>query len=94
MVLHSHEAGHRISVFTTLVGMTPADVQKFIDLSFDTFVVHLPSSEGYEKIIVDDHYLEVLSSLSEGGVVTQWLCLGETVHPSLARILDKNFDSG
>ena len=95
MVLHSHETGHRISVFTTtLVGMTPADVQQFKDLSFNTFVVHLPSSEGYEKIKVDDHYLEVLRCLSDSSVVTQWLCLGETVHPLVARVLDKNIDSG
>jgi MoaA/NifB/PqqE/SkfB family radical SAM enzyme len=92
MVLHSHESGHRVSVFTTLTGMTPADVQQVKELPFDTFVVHLPSNEGYEQITVDDSYLEVLRCLSDSSIVTQWLCLGETVHPVVERLLHTDID--
>jgi len=94
MALHSHATGHQVSVFTTLVGMTISDVQQFKHIPFCTFVVHLPSGEGYEKITIDDDYLEVLTRLSAGSLVTQWLCLGETLHPLVARTLDRTVSIG
>lgn len=94
MVLYSHETGHRVSVYTTITGMIPSDVQQLKDIPFHSFVVHLPSIGGNEKIAVNEEYLEVLRSLSVSNIVTQWLCLGEELHPAVARAMGKKAEKG
>lgn len=51
MICHAHETGHRVSVFTTGIGMHPADVEAIRHIPFagvqGGFVLHLPDQEGY-----------------------------------------------
>jgi hypothetical protein len=79
MVQYCHETGHKISIYTTAVGMSPSDVEALKSIPFTEFVVHLPSGEGYEKIKINDNYLSTLCCLKQIGIVTSWLCLGKTV---------------
>lgn len=60
MILYAHKKGHKVSVFTTLVGATKKDILKIKDIPFGYFSVHLPSADNLEKISVDIRYLKML----------------------------------
>jgi hypothetical protein len=79
MVEYAREAGHGIHVNTTAVGMKPADVERLAAIPFESFLVHVPSGEGFERIKIDDAHLSLLRRLSDSGLVRCWLCHGHTV---------------
>jgi hypothetical protein len=60
MLMRSHEAGYRISVSTTLVGMRPSDIKMFKSIPFDMFILHLPSDDSAMNLKVDGAYLNLL----------------------------------
>jgi hypothetical protein len=60
MVLRSHAKGHKVTVYTTLVGMKFDDVEKMKDVPFAGFCVHLPSIGGSESIPIENEYLGAL----------------------------------
>lgn len=85
MILYAQERGHTIRVSTTLVGMTPRDVEAIESVPFELFNVHFPSEDSSEEVIpVDDAYLETVKSLDESEIRVSYHCLGEHVHPKLA----------
>jgi len=63
MLLYAFEKGHRIGVYSTLVGMTIKDVELFKHVPFTIFEVHLPDSQLYAKIVINKNYLQVLTEL-------------------------------
>lgn len=87
MVRYAGQAGYRLNIFTSLVGMNVSDVEVLAGLSLGAFVVHLPSSQGYEKIAIDDQYVATLRRLDRSGMVTAWICHSTTVHPSVRPIV-------
>ncbi len=60
MILHAHHRGHPVRVFTTLVGLELADVDRLARIPFKSFIVHLPDHEGLTKINPDADYFAVL----------------------------------
>ena len=93
MVRYAHETGHPIFVSTTAVGMTQTDIDLLRDIPFAPFMVHLPTAERLERIIVDDAYVAVIRSLLESGVVDRWHCHSSTVHPRLQSVVGEVFHS-
>lgn len=87
MVRYAHQAGHKLRIFTSIVGMGVSDVEELTKLSFQAFVVHLPSSRRYEKITIDDVYAATLRRLKNSGIVTSWLCHSTKVHPLIRPII-------
>tara|TARA_R110000850_G_scaffold25792_2_gene74126 strand:+ start:2472 stop:3329 length:858 start_codon:yes stop_codon:yes gene_type:complete len=70
MVLYAHEKGHRISGFTTGVGMTVEDVERLKDIPFDNgvnggLVLHLPDQERRAKHPITKRYIEVIEKFAE-----------------------------
>jgi len=70
MVIYANRQGHKVSVFTTAVGMTLKDVELIKNIEFTTgsnkgFVLHLPDKQGNAKHPVGDDYKEVLTKLKE-----------------------------
>lgn len=63
MLLATHEAAHRVAVFTTAVGLAARDVDRIAHIPFKRFSVHLPDADGMMKSPVDDEYLRTLSAL-------------------------------
>jgi radical SAM protein with 4Fe4S-binding SPASM domain len=88
MVLHAHSQGHKIRVFTTLVGMRPKDVRRLGAVPFDVFTVHLASEPGLQNISVDKKYLHVLEMLNERKVPTDYVYYGDALHPEIAAIVN------
>ncbi|MHB8771651.1 MAG: radical SAM/SPASM domain-containing protein [Syntrophales bacterium] len=68
MVLHAFSKGHKISIFTTLVGMSVNDIEQLSEIRTNDFSVHLPSHTGKENIVVDKQYLIVLERLLKSNI--------------------------
>jgi len=89
MVLHTHESGYEVSVFTTVVGMDVADVEKIRSIPFGHFVVHLPDTERYAKIDVDETYLKTLDYIVKSPIRNcEFMTMG-TLPPNVRRVLGK-----
>jgi hypothetical protein len=65
MVVYSHKKGHKIQIFTTLVGMTLKDIEIIKKIPFELFIVHLPDSDGKTSIEVNDNYMEIITRATE-----------------------------
>jgi hypothetical protein len=67
MIRYAHEAGHKVSLFTTGVGMKLAEYKAIRDIPFTGvqggFVVHLPDIEGHFKHELSITYMELLRSM-------------------------------
>lgn len=68
MVTHAHERGHKITVFTTIDGMTERDIKSLGTIPFKRFVVHLPDQFGEMRLKVDTPYLQKLRCLASGPI--------------------------
>jgi sulfatase maturation enzyme AslB (radical SAM superfamily) len=82
MVVYAHSRGHRIEVFTTLVGMTSNDIEILKKIPFERFIVHLPDSDGKTNIDVNDHYLSILTSVTEC-LPDAWYIYYDNIHTAL-----------
>jgi sulfatase maturation enzyme AslB (radical SAM superfamily) len=89
MVLHTHERGYEVAVFTTAVGMDVADVEKIRSIPFGHFVVHLPDTERYAKIDVNEPYLKTLDYIVKSFIRNcEFMTMG-TLPPDVRKIIGK-----
>lgn len=63
MLLFTAEHGNRMSLHTTLVGMTMEDFEKIKELPFENVLLHTPDKDHYANIPVTDTYLQVLDHM-------------------------------
>jgi hypothetical protein len=64
MILHAHAAGHKIQVYSTLVGLSADDADLLFDtVTFQKFALHLPDAEKNANIPVTPEYLAVLGKV-------------------------------
>jgi len=73
MVLYAHSKGHKISIFTTGVGMTIEDVEKLKGIPFEYganrgFILHISDTEGYAHHPITPKYLDVLEHLRDANI--------------------------
>jgi hypothetical protein len=86
MVLHAHEAGFQVAVFTTCVGMTEADVERIRSIPFITFVVHLPDDGSIMPFPKMHGYRDVLAHLCASHLANlQFMSMGSP-HPDVAGV--------
>lgn len=90
MLLHAHQQGYKIGVFTTLVGMKLEDVKVLESLPFRFFHVHLPSSRPSEKIAVDNQYLALLDAVSKSRITTTYHHHLGSPSSEVRALLDRN----
>ena len=74
MIIHASEKTNPICIYSTLIGMTPADAEALAILlernRFTEFVIHLPDRKGAMKNIhLTDEYIRCLKVLSLTGKV-------------------------
>lgn len=93
MVFYANEKGHRINVYTTLVGMSEADVEALEKIPFKRFWVHLPSRNGEEKISIDASFLKVLERIhkfldaKKDSIEVSFHFRGVDAHPKIKELL-------
>lgn len=90
MLLYAHRRGHTIKAGSTLVGMSSSDIDLLETVPIKTFVVHLPSNQGYEKIKIDENYLNLLNRISKSNIKVYYHIHGEGVHPKIKPLIKNN----
>ena len=85
MMVYAHEQGHRVSAFTTAVGMTLEDVEKIKNIPFcggpnGGFTLHLPDDERRAKHPITDKYIEVVEALKNYNISNFMVMAMGTVH--------------
>lgn len=91
MMLYAHEQGHRISVFTTAVGMTLKDVEKIKHIPFcggpnGGFTLHLPDEEKRAKHPVTDKYIKVVEALKNANISNFMVMAMGTTHNKVTHL--------
>jgi len=83
MVEYACKKGHPVTVFTTLSGMSLSDVELLSKLKIKDFLVHLPSSEGTEKVYINDEYLDVLKMIHSSMLKVKYHVHGKKLNPDI-----------
>ena len=83
MLLYAYNKGHNISVFTTLVGIDPQDIEKLEKVNFAYFSVHLPSENNFENIDLNDRYLKTLERLCKSKIAVEYHYHGTGIKSSV-----------
>jgi radical SAM protein with 4Fe4S-binding SPASM domain len=60
MVEHACERGYEVHVYTTLIGLDEAAIDRLSRKAIYVYVIHLPSKTLKENYFADDNYLRVL----------------------------------
>jgi hypothetical protein len=73
MVMYAHEQGHKISLFTTGVGMTKEDIDLLKTIPYESgpnrgFTLHVPDIEGYTNHHATDNYVELLEYMRDSNI--------------------------
>ena len=61
MVERASKKFSKITIYTTLVGMTMEDARRLARLEFKVFCIHLPTTNKTENIPITEQYLDVLN---------------------------------
>lgn len=76
MVLHAHEKGHAVSIYTTTVGLAPERVDRLRKIPFKSFCIHLPDAEGQMKLKPNEPYLAGLRACVDCIANRHYTCVG------------------
>ena len=89
MLQYAASKGHKLSVFSTLVGMTEADLDIVESLDIEQFVIHIPDAEEHAHIPVTEEYKALLKRTIQLNIRANkhFSCHG-TVHPAIAEYID------
>ena len=94
MVLYAAEKGFPITVYTTLVGMTPDDFERIQNVNFQEFVLHIPDDQENSHIPITEEYLELLERVIRTEVdgiplVTGYSCHAG-IHPAIRELVPED----
>lgn len=87
MLVYAYKQGYKVSLLTTLVGMTMEEDQKIKDIPFDSFVLHILDEERHSQFLITDEYLELLKLVSRNLKIDYYSCHGN-VHPAVKNLID------
>jgi radical SAM protein with 4Fe4S-binding SPASM domain len=87
MLLYAFSAGHKLAVYTTLVGMTTDDIDQIRDVPFSTFLVHLPDADRLMKVDPDDNYLDLLHRVTTAGLSGLTFRTIGLQHPKITKLI-------
>ena len=91
MLLYTHEKNYQIGVYTTLVGMSIEDIDRFKHVPFQVFHVHLPDVQKYAKIALNKYYIEVLKKLLASNIHhLSFMSMGD-LPDEIKQVLGMNF---
>ena len=96
MLLYAHKKGHKIELYTTLVGMNLSDVDFLESLNNLIMIIHLPfygyltSDKYYEKININENYLKLLNRMCKSSIIVKYVYHGEYLHPKIISLIKKN----
>jgi hypothetical protein len=92
MILHAHQEGHEISVFSTLANLKYADWTRIRAIPFFNFCIHLPDVKRITRIPLSQDYYQVLNELT-AKPYSNFMSMAEPL-PEVARIVGSKFNYG
>ena len=95
MLVHAHEKGHPVAVFTTGVGMRLEDIEIIKDIPFSggpnrNFTLHLPDADRKAKHPINKNYIKVVKSIKEAGIQNLSLMSMGRLHSDFREIYPEN----
>ena len=87
MIVYTHNSGHPVEVYSTLVGMTFEDIKQIEHIPFNIFLIHLPDEPMYAKIAVNKNYIAVLKKLLTSDIKNLTAMTMGPLHPKIKEIL-------
>jgi len=95
MILHAHQKGHPLCVFTTAVGMKLEDVEAIKHIPFSAFPhggfkLHLPDHIRIAKINITPEYLQVLEALKGADIQNFSAMSMDAIHPDVEHIFPQS----
>lgn len=79
MVEYAVSKGHKVWIYTTLVGMSFLDIERLNSLDIEQLVIHLPDKSGYADIPIDDDYLTKLKKITQLDKVGRMSCSSQDI---------------
>jgi len=76
MISHVHSKGHKIWLFTTLVGLSSHVAADLVKIPFDRLCLHLPDASGNARIPVTPDYLKTLGLVLENVSRVEYMNMG------------------
>lgn len=61
MIEYAAQKGHKIDLYSTLIGLKTEDVSRLAKIGLNFFVLHLPDSLGNAHILITEEYLHTLA---------------------------------
>lgn len=89
MVKYALKKGHKVTIYTTLVGMKLEDVEVLKGFDFERFEVHVTDNEGNMNIKVDEEYLTLIEKVTEISEVCFRVLGSTTTYPEIESILNR-----
>jgi len=91
MISFAYNKGHRVSLYTTCVGMDESDVLALSKITFNHFCLHLPDADGLMKVKITDEYLNILKLIMP--IHKNMMCIGK-LHPQVREAIGVDVSDG
>lgn len=88
MVQYAYESGFEVVIYTTLVGMEMADIERLAAIPFKHFEVHLPDAGYLTQIAVNEEYLQKLQKIVASGISGLTFMTIGNLHPQVKEVVD------
>lgn len=91
MVLYAQASGRRVTLFSTLVGMTRESYERIREVPFVNMVLHIPDRDLNSRFVLSPEYMELAELVIRDAMtgrfhIDKYSCHGP-VHPCLAEIV-------
>lgn len=87
MIRYAYEQGYKVSLLTTLCGMTDEDLDMIQDVKFANVRLHIPDAEGNSKFVITQQYLELFQKFSRKIELEGYSCHGH-IHDAVKSFID------
>jgi len=92
MIVYTHNSGHQIEIYSTLVGLKLEDIEQFKHIPLTHFHIHLPDAKMFAKIAVNKNYIAVLKKLLTSDIKNLTAMTMGPLHPKIKEILDTDVE--
>ena len=92
MIVYTHNSGHQIEIYSTLVGLKLEDIDQFKHIPFTNFHIHLPDAKMFAKIAVNKNYIAVLKKLLTSDIKNLRAMTMGPLHPKIKEILGTDIE--
>lgn len=89
MIKYAYEQGYKITLFTTLKGVTKKDLETIENVEFTTVTIHIPDKQENSFFPVTKEYREILAGFSQRIKIDAYSCHGE-IADSIRDLVDED----